>query len=101
MQINYCLLPNENQIRFAEYLGKRYGEIVKFNYFAIATNPIPQKAYSLPKPPTKKSKRRKKISKPRDNSFVVHYSPLIGGYINEAIPRSTKVLPASRLPESA
>lgn len=97
MQINYCLLPNENQIRFAEYLGKRYGEIVKFNYFAIVTNPYPQKIYAVPKI-QKNTRRKSSMSAPK---LFAYYSPLLGRHINEAIPCSTKVLPTSRLPKTA
>lgn len=77
-------MPSEDQKAFADYLGKRWGENVKFNYFAIVTNPRPKLAYVL-------TRNRKPRSK--SPAAIAYYSPLTKGYINEAIPRTAKVLP--------
>ena len=38
---NYCLLPSEQQKRFAQYLAKEYDAGTRERYLAVATNPAP------------------------------------------------------------
>lgn len=38
---NYCLLPNNCQKDFAEYLANQYGKDFGDRYLAVATNPNP------------------------------------------------------------